>query len=56
MLRVLHLASRMLAPENEVGQHQHQRDHEQEMDYTSQGITGYEAEQPQNEQNYRNGV
>ena len=39
-----------------LSQHHDQRNHQQDMDYPSHRVTGYETEQPQNEQDYRNCV
>jgi hypothetical protein len=46
VIRVLHFASRTLASGNEVRDDHDQRNQQQDMDYSSQGVAGYEAEQP----------
>src|ERR1051326_9058584 len=45
-----------LAAGDKVGQDQHERYHQQDMDYPSARVTGYETEQPQNDQDYCNCV
>jgi hypothetical protein len=56
VIRVLHFASRLFAPENEVGQHHDNGNRQQEMDEPAHRVTAYETEEPQKEQYYRNCV
>jgi hypothetical protein len=42
--------SRLPAPGNEVGQYHDQRNNQQDMDDPSHRVTGYETQQPQNDQ------
>jgi hypothetical protein len=46
-------STRSPATGEEVDQDHNQRDHQQDMDYPSQRVTGYETEQPQKDQDYR---
>jgi hypothetical protein len=44
------------APGDEVDQHHDQRHDQQDMDYPTHRVTGYQAEQPQDDQDYRDCV
>jgi hypothetical protein len=49
-------ASGSSAPGNEIDQHHDQRNRQQDMDYASHRVTGYQTEQPENDQDYRDCV
>jgi hypothetical protein len=55
-IRVLGRGSSMPAPGNEVRYHHDQRNEQQEMDYSPHGEAGDETEQPEKDEDYRNGV
>jgi len=53
MIRVIPFGSRTPSPGKNTEQNHDQRDHQKDMDYTAQRVAGYQAQQPENEEDYR---